>query len=223
MAMISENIVRSVLMTVLLILSLGRLFVLVRFPSKWPWHKADLALCFLSCILFTLLTGLFWRNRVPAWDEVLFWVTSVFPPLHAYLRIIFQQREIPNTPRSLRIIYPSFAALSTLAKVAFSLVGTFVLSSVHLGGLFVLSVDYLDIAAWYWWLFRQSTLGRAQLRCTSCYLSVVALLLLVVAIIGILVKRWIFALEVITIIPISPTTLTLGRSSWSLSCYLLCS
>lgn len=110
-------------------------------------------------------------------------------------------------------MYPSFAALSTLAKVAFSLVGTFVLSSVHLGGLFILSVDYLGIAAWYWWLFRQSTLGRAQLRFISCYLSVVALLLLVVAIIGMLGKTWIFALEVITIIPILPTTLTLSRSN----------
>lgn len=110
-------------------------------------------------------------------------------------------------------MYPSSAALSTLAKVVFSVAGTFLLSSVHLGGLFILSVDYLGIAAWYWWLFRQSTLGRTQLRCTSCYLSVVALLLLVVAIIGMLGKRWIFALEVITIIPISPTTLTIGRSS----------
>lgn len=110
-------------------------------------------------------------------------------------------------------MYPSFAALSTLAKVAFSLVGTFVLSSVHLGGLFILSVDYLGIAAWYWWLFRQSTLGRAQLRFISCYLSVVALLLLVAAIIGMLGKTWIFALEVIAIIPILPTTLTLSRSN----------
>ncbi|CAG8023690.1 unnamed protein product [Penicillium salamii] len=205
------------------ILSLGRLFISYRFPLNWPWHKIDLALCALPCIFFALLTGLFWSNRFPAWGEVLFWVTSIFPPLHAYLPIIFQQRKYPNTPRLLRTMYPSFAALSTLAKVAFSLVGTFVLSSVHLGGLFILSVDYLGIAAWYWWLFRQSTLGRAQLRFISCYLSVVALLLLVVAIIGMLGKTWIFALEVITIIPILPTTLTLSRSNWSLPWCLLCS
>ncbi|CAG8326976.1 unnamed protein product [Penicillium salamii] len=209
--MISENIVRSVLVTVLLILSLGRLFVLCRYPSNWPWHKADLALCALSCVFFALLTGLFWSNRLPAWGEVLFWVTSIFPPLHAYLRIIFQQRENPNTPQSLRIIYPCFAALSAVAKVAFSFIGTFLFSSVHLGGLFILSVDYLGIAAWYWWLFQQSTLGRAQLRCISCYLSVLALLLLVVAIIGMLGETWILALEVITIIPTLPTVLTLGR------------
>jgi hypothetical protein len=130
-----------------------------------------------------------------------------------YLRIVFQQREYPDTPRFLRTIYPSFVALSTLAKVVFSLVGTFRLSSAHLGGLFILSVDYLGIAAWYWWLFRQSTLGRAKLRYISCYLSVGTLLLLVVAIIGMLGKKWIYALEVITIISILSTTLTLRRSN----------
>jgi hypothetical protein len=130
-----------------------------------------------------------------------------------YLRIVFQQREYPDTPRFLRTIYPSFVALSTLAKVVFSLVGTFRLSSAHLGGLFILSVDYLGIAAWYWWLFRQSTLGRAKLRYISCYLSVGTLLLLVVAIIGMLGKQWIYALEVITIISILSTTLTLNRSN----------
>jgi hypothetical protein len=130
-----------------------------------------------------------------------------------YLRIVFQQREYPDTPRFLRTIYPSFVALSTLAKVVFSLVGTFRLSSAHLGGLFILSVDYLGIAAWYWWLFRQSTLGRAKLRYISCYLSVGTLLLLVVAIIGMLGKQWIYALEVIIIISILSTTLTLSRSN----------
>jgi hypothetical protein len=44
-------------------------------------------------------------------------------------------------------MYPSFAALSTLAKVAFSLVRAFILSSAYLGDLFILSVDYLGIAA----------------------------------------------------------------------------
>jgi hypothetical protein len=130
-----------------------------------------------------------------------------------YLRIVFQQREYPDTPRFLRTIYPSFAALSTLTKVVFSLVGTFRLSSAHLGGLFILSVDYLGIAAWYWWLFRQATLGRAKLRYISCYLSVGALFLLVVAIIGMLGRQWIYALEVITIISILSTTLTLSRSN----------
>lgn len=110
-----------------------------------------------------------------------------------------------------------------MAKVAFPFIGTFLLSSVHLGGLFVLSVDYLGKAAWYWWLFQQSTLGRAQLRCISCYLSVLALLLFVVAIIGMLGETWILALEVITIIPTLPTVLTLGRPNWSLPWYLLCS
>ena len=83
MGMISENIVKSVLVTILLVLSLGRLFISYRFPLNWPWHKIDLALCALPCIFFALLTGLFWSNRFPAWGKVLFWVTSIFPPLHA--------------------------------------------------------------------------------------------------------------------------------------------
>jgi hypothetical protein len=72
MGMISENIVKSVLVTILLVLSLGRLFISYRFPLNWPWHKTDLALCALPCIFFALLTGLFWSNRFPAWGEVLF-------------------------------------------------------------------------------------------------------------------------------------------------------
>lgn len=83
MAMTSENVIRSVLMTVLFVLSLGRLLILYRFALVWPWHKIDLALCALPCIFFALLTGLFWSNRFPTWGEVLFWVTLIFPPLHA--------------------------------------------------------------------------------------------------------------------------------------------
>jgi hypothetical protein len=83
MAMTSEIIIRSVLVTILLVLGLGRLFVLYRFPLNWPWHKIYLALCAFSCIFYALLTGLFWSNRFPAWGEVLFWVASIFPPLQA--------------------------------------------------------------------------------------------------------------------------------------------
>lgn len=83
MAMISENIVRSVLMTVVLVLSLGRLLIFYRLSSNWRWRKLDFTLCAFSCIVFALLTGLFWSDRFPAWGEVFFWVTSIFPPLHA--------------------------------------------------------------------------------------------------------------------------------------------
>jgi hypothetical protein len=83
MAKISESIIRSVLMTALLVLSLGRLFISYRFPLDWPWHKTNLALCALPGVFFALLSGLFWSNRFPAWGEVLFWVTSIIPPLHA--------------------------------------------------------------------------------------------------------------------------------------------
>ena len=134
-----------------------------------------------------------------------------------YLHVIFQQRENIFTPRFLRIVYPAFAVLSALAKVALSLAGTFLLSSVHPGGLFVLFVDYVGVAAWFWLMVRHSTLARPKLQYISCYLSVMTLLLLVVAIIGTLSKSWMIALEVITISHIMSTVLTLKRSSFSLS------
>ncbi|KAJ5471421.1 hypothetical protein N7530_008778 [Penicillium desertorum] len=99
-----------------------------------------------------------------------------------YIRIIFQQRENPLTPRLLRFICPSFSVASTLAKIAVTLVGTFLLKSAHLGSLYILFADYLCVVAWYWWLFQQSTAGRAKLRCISCHLSAMALLLLVFAV-----------------------------------------
>ena len=114
-------------------------------------------------------------------------------------------------------MYPAFAVLSALAKVALSLARTFLLSSVHPGGLFVLFVDYIGVAAWFWLMVRHSTLARPKLQYISCYLSIMALLLLVVAIIGTLGKSWMIALEVITISHIMSTVLTLKRSSFSSS------
>ncbi|CAG8892859.1 unnamed protein product [Penicillium nalgiovense] len=134
--------------------------------------------------------------RFPAWSQVLFWITPIFPPLQAYIRIIFQQRENPLAPRLLRFICPSFSVASTLAKIAVSLVGTFLLKSAHLGSLYILFADYLCVVAWYWWLFQQSTAGRAKLRCISCHLSAMALLLLVIAVIGTLERSWMIALEI---------------------------
>ncbi|CAG8647597.1 unnamed protein product [Penicillium salamii] len=196
MVVVSQNIIRSVLVTILLLLNFGRLFLLYCIQPRWRWYKVDLALCALSCSSFAILTGLFWSNRFPAWSQVLFWITPIFPPLQAYIRIIFQQRENPLTPRLLRFICPSFSVASTLAKIAVSLVGTFLLKSAHLGSLYILFADYLCVVAWYWWLFQQSTAGRAKLRCISCHLSAMALLLLVIAVIGTLERSWMIALEV---------------------------
>lgn len=219
MVVVSQNIIRSVLVTILLLLNFGRLFLLYCIQPRWRWYKVDLALCALSCSSFAILTGLFWSNRFPAWSQVLFWITPIFPPLQAvswqhtelghiqclrseltmlqYIRIIFQQRENPLTPRLLRFICASFSVASTLAKIAVSLVGTFLLKSAHLGSLYILLADYLCVVAWYWWLFQQSTAGRAKLRCISCHLSAMALLLLVIAVIGTLERSWMIALEVI--------------------------
>lgn len=178
--MILENIIRSVLVTVLLILSLKRLFVLYQYPSNQLQYKADLTLYILSYVFFALLTGLFQSNRLLVQGKVLFQITSIFLPLYIvgrlyirldykessfrltilqYLRIIFQYQQNLNIPRLLYIIYPSFTILSAIAKIAFFFIRIFILSSVYLSGLFILSIDYLDITTQYQQLFRQSTLG----------------------------------------------------------------
>ncbi|CDM32688.1 hypothetical protein PROQFM164_S02g002839 [Penicillium roqueforti FM164] len=97
-----------------------------------------------------------------------------------YIRIIFQQRENPLIPRLLRFICPSFSVALALAKIVVSHVGTFLLKSAYLGSLYILLADYLCVV----------------LRCISCYLSAIALLLLVIAVIGMLERLWMIALEV---------------------------
>ena len=79
--MISEHIVQSVLVTVLLLLTIVRLLLLWRFQSKWSCYKIDLGLCALSCICSAVLSGLFWSENSPTTSEILFGVTSIFPTL----------------------------------------------------------------------------------------------------------------------------------------------
>jgi hypothetical protein len=57
--MISEDIIKSVLVTILLLLNVRRLSLLYYILSKWRWYKFDLGLCALSYIAFAILTGLF--------------------------------------------------------------------------------------------------------------------------------------------------------------------
>lgn len=79
------------------------------------------------------------------------------------------------------------------------------MSSVHVGSLFILFLDYLGVAAWYWWLVGQTSAGRAKLWYISCYVSVMAFVLLVIAILGSVCKSWIIALEVCSFILVPPS------------------
>jgi hypothetical protein len=83
-----------------------------------------------------------------------------------------------------------------LAKVAIALIGLLVLDSVHLGGLFILFLDYLGVTTWYLWLTKYEIQGRVTIKRVSCYFFVIALLLLITAILGAIWKSWIIALEV---------------------------
>ena len=81
--MISERDIPSLLMLVVLLISFVRLFVLYRFGSKWSAYKIDYAVGATSCVLFAVLSGLFWSKEIPAWRQVLLWVSTILPPLQA--------------------------------------------------------------------------------------------------------------------------------------------
>ena len=113
-----------------------------------------------------------------------------------YLRIRFQQYQL-LTPSRISIILCCFFALSsTIGMIAVTLGGTFYLSSVHLGSLFILVGDYVGVTLWYWWLAGQMTEGRVKVRRVSYYLSAMVFFLLMIAIIGTAWKAWIITLEV---------------------------
>jgi hypothetical protein len=79
---------------------------------------------------------------------------------------------------------------------AVRLSGTFYLYSGHLGGLFILVIDYVGAAWWYWWLVGQMTEGRARVRHILYYVSAMVFFLLIIAIMGTAWKSWVIALEV---------------------------
>jgi hypothetical protein len=80
--------------------------------------------------------------------------------------------------------------------IAVILGGTFHLSRIHLGSLYILVVDYVGVTCWYWWLANQMTEGRAKVRRVLYYLSVMPFFLLMIAIMGAAWKTWIMELEV---------------------------
>ena len=94
--------------------------------------------------------------------------------------------------------------LSSLDKIAIAFVGAFLRDSVHLGGLFILFIDYLGVAAWYLWLVGQSTEARAKLRNISCYIIIMVIILLVITILGTHWKLWAIALEVFSLLLSTP-------------------
>jgi hypothetical protein len=113
-----------------------------------------------------------------------------------YLRIRFQQRRLLTPLRLSAILCCLSTLLSTLGTIAVTLGGTYYLSNVHLGSLFILVMDYVGVTWWYWWLAGQMTEGRVKVRRVSYYLSAMAFFLLIIAIMGTTWKAWIIALEV---------------------------
>lgn len=77
-----------------------------------------------------------------------------------------------------------------------AITGTFYWDRLHWGILYILCLDYLGVAFWYWWLVGQALDGRARVQLIALYVSVMVLLLLTTAAIGTVWKLWIIALEV---------------------------
>lgn len=89
-----------------------------------------------------------------------------------------------------------FAILSSIVKVVVAVTGTFYWDRLHWSILYILCLDYLGVASWYWWLVGQVLQGQGRLQMIALYVSVMVLLLLASAAIGTVWKLWIIALEV---------------------------
>jgi hypothetical protein len=76
--------------------------------------------------------------------------------------------------------------------------GAFLLGSTHYLILFLISLDYLGITAWYLWLGRLATQTKSLLRGIIACFSCLSVLLLAVAILGTVSELWSIAIEVIT-------------------------
>ena len=91
------------------------------------------------------------------------------------------------------------AAISPTAKITVTILSTFVSPPLLQAELYLLFVDYLAAAGWHWWLDGQTTCGfrtRLHVRYGACYVSLLSLVLLAVAIMGTIWAAWLWALEV---------------------------
>jgi hypothetical protein len=210
--MISRSITASSLVTLLALIHLIRLYLLLRFKTEWTRFKADIILSTSSCTIFAVLTGLFWANKAPVGRQVLLQLSAVPTTLQMvcfivlspfecglrvskFLRIDFQQRRHPTLPGWVLILCPVLAVLSSISKVVVTIIGRFYWDNLRWGNLYILCLDYLGVALWYWRLVGQVLVRRRQ-QMIALYVSCLALLLLASAAIGTVWKLWIIALEV---------------------------
>ena len=209
--MILKSQVQLILMSALTLASIARLFLLVRFQPPWQFYHLDIALSVASCICFLVLPSLRWGGVSSNWCQVLLWMTPTFltaqgvclnrPPSGEmltlqFLRVHFQQRENPFTPRVLLRGFPFSAVFSSLTKIIGSIVGAFYSTSAQPVCLFALALDYLMVMGWYLWLLGQATQARSRLRIISLCVSILFAILLAVAVLGSLWRSWDIALEV---------------------------
>ncbi|KAJ5267716.1 hypothetical protein N7478_010524 [Penicillium angulare] len=195
--MTSEDQVQSILMSALTLASIMRLSLIVRFQRPWHFYHLDLALSAASSISFVVLSGLRWGEIYAVWCQTLLWMTSAFLTGQVFLRVHFQQCENPFTPVALIRTYALYSVVSSLAKIASSVVGAFRPTAAHPVCLFVLAVDYLMVTIWYLWLPGQATQSRARFGIISFGVSALFAVMFAVAVLGTLWKTWDIALEVI--------------------------
>ena len=130
-------------------------------------------------------------GRAQFWGQSLSMLTLI-----QFIRLHYQQKSHPNIPRYVRFGCLLYAFLSAAAKIVFTITGIFMIDRIHSAGLFLLFLDHLGVVIWYWWLTGSATETRKLLRYISVHLSLMASVLLAMAIFGTVSKLWINAIEV---------------------------
>lgn len=75
-------------MTLLLTMSMARIYLLFHVQMTWPYSRVDMVLCALLCLSFGVLVGLFWSKMAPAWSQIIFGLTPILPTLQVVCLVI---------------------------------------------------------------------------------------------------------------------------------------
>jgi phosphoglycerol transferase MdoB-like AlkP superfamily enzyme len=116
-----------------------------------------------------------------------------------YYRINLQLTGLTSPGRLLTVYFLLFVAFSCLGKLAATMVATFKSHALWFVVVFLLCLDYLAVTAFYWWLRGRTMQGnrtRVQLKYIASTFSLLSAFLLLVAVIGAALNRWLLALEV---------------------------
>lgn len=212
-------IMNSISTTCVLLMSLIRFVQSYHSFSQYKvYRRADLALSVSLCATLIILASLSWSKADMHWTPILSDLAAGFPPAQIvsrdldpnfqihnaqwlwspthsqqFLRIYFFQRCVCGVPQQIVTLYVLFAVCSGLAKITAAVTGTFLAPQLHLAVLFLLVADYLGAACWYWWQTKHNppdSRVRAHVQSISYYVSVMAVVWLVIASLAAFLGTW---------------------------------